>query len=252
MKQKTQKNDAIGGPFSIYVNVGLGFETILTRNVDIIYGLDYTHFSNGRVTVPNYGLNMFGLNLGFKYHYNKEQKNINNDFYTDELLQSRFKKIKSEPTPKSIRQRINMLTSFGTVQNGENEPGNANVTTNRFYTFSGYLEYQLNFNVKHGLDAGLDMFYDGSLINVYEDTKDRYLYGYHLGYNYTFGKMLLKLDFGGYIGPDGDKNKDDLWTRAALQYKLFDWFGLHLGLKTKQGFTADWAEIGIVFESFKW
>ena len=63
---KNPKNDAIGSPFSIYVNIGLGFESILTRNVDLIYGLDYTHFSNGRLTVPNYGLNMLGVNLGLK------------------------------------------------------------------------------------------------------------------------------------------------------------------------------------------
>ena len=244
---KNPKNDAIGSPFSIYVNIGLGFESILTRNVDLIYGLDYTHFSNGRLTVPNYGLNMLGVNLGLKYHYNRDAKY--NDPY---ISQERFKRYPSLAAPKDIKQRINILTAFGTVQNGFQETVNESLETDRFYTFSGYIEYQLNFNVKHGLDAGLDLFYDGSLANIYTETKDRYLYAYHFGYNYTFGKMLLKLDLGGYMGPNGSKGKEDLWTRAALQYRLFDWFGFHLGLKTKQGFSADWAEFGLIFQPFKW
>lgn len=243
---KNPKNDAIGSPFSVYVNVGVGFETIISRNVDLLYGIDYTHFSNGRLTVPNYGLNMLGLNLGFKYHYNKS-KELKNGIKIE-----RFKKIESSKAPKNIVQRINILTSFGSVQNGFNESPNKKPTKERYYTFSSYLEYQLNFNVKHGIDTGMDLFYDGSLEHLFPKSEDRYLYGYHLGYNYTFGKMLLKLDFGGYLGPNGSKGKESLWTRAALQYQLLDWFKLHLGLKTKQGFTADWAEFGIVFEPFQW
>ena len=251
-EHKNPMNDALGSALSIYVNVGFGIETILTRNTDLLYGINYTHFSNGRIVVPNYGFNMLGLNLGFKYHYNKTKKKISSNNTPEKIVQARFKRTQSKKAPIKLTQRINILTSFGTVQNGYLETVDKSTLKNRYYTFSGYLEHQLNLTIKHGIDTGFDLFYDESLINRYPNSKDWYLYGYHFGYNYTFGKILLKLDLGGYLGPDGSKDKDNIWARAALQYKILNWMGLHLALKTKQGFTADWAELGVVFEPFKW
>tara|TARA_B100000809_G_scaffold130660_1_gene128505 strand:+ start:39400 stop:40563 length:1164 start_codon:yes stop_codon:yes gene_type:complete len=251
-EQKNPSNDALGSAFSIYVNIGFGIETIVTRNIDIVYGLDYTHFSNGRMVVPNYGLNMLGLNLGFKYHYNQNAKKTSSDVSSKNIVPARFRKNKSERPPRNIKQNINILTSFGVVQNGNYESVDKGASSDKYYVFSGYVEYQLKINVKHGIDTGFDLFYDDSLITIYHDSNDRYLYGYHLGYNYSFGKMLLKVDFGGYLGPYGNKEKDDLWARAALQYRILNWMSIHLGLKTKQGFTADWPEIGVAFQPFEW
>lgn len=251
-EKKNPKNDAIGGPLSIYVNIGFGVETIVNRNIDLLYGIDYTHFSNGRITLPNYGLNMFGLNLGIKYNYVKTRKNVDQDSLAKNSNPSpRYKKINSSNPPHKLVHRLNILTSFGIVESDLKTPNKQAQQNTRYYTFSGYIEYALNFNVKHGIQTGLDVFYDESLVEYFPDSYDPYMYGYHFGYNYTFGKMILKLDLGGYIGPNGNKGKEKLWTRAALQYNVFDWLGLHLGLKTKQGFTADFGEFGLIFHPLK-
>lgn len=64
-------NDAIGSRFNVYFALNLGAAYRLNREMDLVYGLDLTHFSNGRTFRPNKGLNLAGLNLGFRYHFNK-------------------------------------------------------------------------------------------------------------------------------------------------------------------------------------
>lgn len=65
-------NDAIGSRFNVYFALNLGAAYRLNREMDLVYGLDLTHFSNGRTFRPNKGLNLAGLNLGFRYHFNSK------------------------------------------------------------------------------------------------------------------------------------------------------------------------------------
>ena len=246
-------NDAIGAKFAVYINFAFSGQTAMTRDMDFTYGVDFTHFSNGRSFTPNYGLNMLGFHTGLKYHYNKTQKKVNKDLFTDEILQSRFNRTKSIPIEKTGKNKINIMTAFGTVQNGhtENVEGGG-YPENRYNTFSGVIEYTREFDMKHGLSVGFDLFYDESLIIDYPEPKDRYLYAYHVGYDYTFWRITVKSQLGGYLGEDGDKGKKKIWARPALQYKAWDFLSFHVGLKTRRGFAADWAEFGVVFHPFEW
>jgi len=246
-------NDAIGAKFAVYINFAFSGHTAMTRDMDFYYGLDYTHFSNGRSFTPNYGLNMIGLHTGLKYHYNKAQKEVNRDLFTNEVIQSRFKRIQSTPIEKAGKNKIHILTAFGSVQNGhtENEQGGG-YEDNRYNTFSGSIEYTREFDMKHGVSVGFDLFYDESLIINYPDPNDRYLYAYHFGYDYTFWKITVKTQLGGYFGENGDKGKEKVWARPAIQYNAWDWMSFHVGLKTRRGFAADWAEFGVVFHPFAW
>lgn len=246
-------NDAIGAKFAVYINFAFSGHTAMTREMDFTYGLDYTHFSNGRSFTPNYGLNMIGLHTGLKYHYNKAQKQVNRDLFTTEVIPSRFKRMQSVPIEKQGKNKINVGLSYGTVQNGHNENADkGGQPDNRYNTFSGALEYMRIFDMKHGLTVGLDLFYDESLIIDYPDPKDRYLYAYHVGYDYTFWKITVRTQIGGYFGEDGDKGKEKVWARPALEYNAWDWMSFHVGLKTRRGFAADWVEFGVAFHPFEW
>jgi len=72
-------NDAIGSRTTLYFNLNLGWTYQWTKEMDIVYGIDFTHFSNGRSNTPNWGLNMFGINLGLRYHYNADEHKISKD-----------------------------------------------------------------------------------------------------------------------------------------------------------------------------
>jgi hypothetical protein len=149
---------------------------------------------------------------------------------------------------KKVAHSINILTAIGTVQNGFEENQNGGDPDNRYTTFSGYIDYTYKFDMMHGVDVGIDFFYDESLITKHTD--ELYLIGYHFGYEYTFSKFTVIAQLGGYFSED--KGKGMLWARPGVRYKISDWISAHVALKTRRGFAADWAEFGVVFHPFNW
>ena len=87
----------------------------------LLYGIDFTHFSNGRITTPNYGFNMYGLNIGLRYHYNADQKFVDKDLYSDQLLQARFNRPKKEKNIRLHESSIEVYLAGGSVQNEEDK-----------------------------------------------------------------------------------------------------------------------------------
>jgi hypothetical protein len=244
-EENNPTNDAIGAKIAVYLNLNLGAEYKLTRELDLLYGFDFTHFSNGRSFTPNFGLNMYGINVGMRYYNNADQKKINRDLYTQDLLQARFKKPKSRKNTKLNENVIDVYLAIGTVQNEEDRG-----TSNRYATFSGVVDYKHKFSNMHAITGGFDLFYDESLIIEYPEMKDRFMPAIHAGYDFMFGKFTFRLQGGAYLGDD--KGKDKTFIRASLQYEISKWMFAQAGLKTKNGSRADWAEFGIGFKPFKW
>lgn len=236
-------NDAIGYKMAFYLNINFGFQYIINRDLDLLYGLDYTHFSNGRLFTPNHGLDMLGLNIGLRYMYNADQRKYNNDIYTDELLQSRFKRPPNVPIEKVKKSYINVLAGIGTVQNSEDAG-----TSNRYVTFSGVIDYQYKFNKMIAATGGFDYFYDQSMIE-YENS-DRYLLAAHVGADFMFADFTFRAQTGTYL--TDSKGKGGIFVRAAIQYAITDWMYVQAGLKTRNGARADWVEWGVGFKPFNW
>ena len=238
--------DAIGSRMAVYFNVNFGAAFHLNRETDLLYGIDFTHYSNGRTFTPNYGLNLFGLNLGMRYHFNREQNKLDPDLYTTNVLPARFKRPERPSTEKNdFHQSIDLYAGIGTVQNYADQG-----TQIRYGTFSGVLDYRRYFNRMHGFTAGLDLFFDNSLAESYENVNDRYLLGIHGGYDLMFWKFDIRVQVGTYIS--NDRGKGGFFMRPALQYEISKGFFAQVGLKTKNGAAADWIEFGLGWKPFKW
>lgn len=239
-------NDAIGARFAVYFNVNFGWAYKWTRQMDITYGVDFTHFSNGRSYTPNYGLNMFGVNLGLRYHYNTANNRGLKDFNGVNRFASRFdrpNRIKNKPVAQN--NGINIYTALGTVQTDEGAGTNV-----RYTAFSGVLDYQYRFNQVHGVTAGLDYFFDGSLEERFpNDPSRRHLLGIHGGYDFMFWRFGLMMHVGTYIS--SNQGKSPLYSRIAVRYDINDWLFTQMGLKTEQA-IADWVEFGVGFRPFRW
>ncbi len=238
-------NDAIGSSIAVYFNLYFGAAYKLTREMDLLYGLDFTHFSNGRITTPNYGFNMYGLNLGLRYHYNADQKFVDKDVYTDKLLRPRFDRPKTSKNIKLRENSIEVYLAGGTVQNEEDKG-----TDKRYGVFSGVIDYRFKFNSMHAVTAGLDYFYDGSLEVDYPETKDQSLIGAHLGYDFMFARMAIRLQAGAYL--TDDKGKTPTYIRAGFRYDITKWMFAQIAIKTEKTSRADWVEFGVGFMPFKW
>ena len=238
--------DAIGSRMAVYFNVNFGAAFHLNRETDLLYGIDFTHYSNGRTFTPNYGLNLFGLNLGMRYHFNREQNKLDPDLYATNVLPARFNRPERPSTEKNdFRQSIDLYAGIGTVQNYADKG-----TQIRYGTFSGVLDYRRYFNRMHGFSAGLDLFYDNSLAESYPNNGDRYLLAMHGGYDIMFGRMDIRVQVGTYI--TNDRGKGGFFLRPALQYEITKGFFAQVGLKTLNGAAADWIEFGVGWKPFRW
>lgn len=236
-------NEAIGARAAVYFNLNFGFTYKWTREVDILYGLDFTHFSNGSTYKPNNGLNLYGFNLGMRYNYNRTQLLENNDPYTTEVLPARFKRPLRSATDLTSGKAISVYFAGGLAQN-DDLIGRDIVMG----TFTAVVDYEHYFNERHSVAGGLDLFYD----NRFRDRKasDRWLTGIHAGYAFSFFKFDVKMQIGTYLGDD--KGKGAFFMRPALRYHISKNLFAQIGLKTLDGGSADYIEYGIGFKPFSW
>lgn len=120
-----------------------------------MYGLDFSHFSNGATVKPNNGLNLYGFNAGLRYHYNAAQVRKNKDRYTNDVLSARFKRPSRSPRDKTKGNALSVYAAGGIAQ------CEAMAGTNKVLgTFTGIMDYEHQFIEMNGITAGIDFFYD--------------------------------------------------------------------------------------------
>ena len=64
-------NKLIGSSVTAYIGFDLYLRWIASRHVDLNFGLNVTHYSNGNTQFPNLGLNTAALRIGAAYYINR-------------------------------------------------------------------------------------------------------------------------------------------------------------------------------------
>lgn len=244
-------NDAFSARMAVYFNLNFGGAFQVTRELDLIYGLDFTHFSNGRTFTPNYGLNMFGLNIGTRYHFNRAQKELDPAQRPQRVAEARPPALKArKPTPKNLAG-LQLYQAIGTVQNYIDAG-----TEKRYFTSSTVLDGYYRFSEMHGITVGVDAFYDQSLTDpkanpLYTTYNTAFFPGAHIGYAFMFWRFTTSVQFGYLLTEAGREMKSPVFTRPAIRFDFTDKLYTQVGLKTYKGATADWVEFGIGVKLFE-
>jgi len=237
-------NDAIGSKLDAYVNFGITGVLKVSNSFDFLYGIDLTHFSNGRTHTPNLGLNMAGLNIGVRYHYNTIRSIVKQQIDPTYEAARRPTFITTPVPPLQRYHEISLYGAFGVVQASSDEKLEA------FYgTASLILGYDYRFSHKSSVGIGLDGFYDGSLGWTYQKRygevrpSDKMLMGTHLAYVLNIKRFQVRAEVGTYLWKR-DNEKGDYFMRLAIRYNIAKYGFLQLGLKTINGAASDWIEWG--------
>src|SRR5690554_4404260 len=112
-------NDAIGARMAVYFNLNFGFTYKWTRELDLLYGIDFSHFSNGSTYKPNSGLNLYGINVGLRYNYNRRQLAENKDIYSDKVFPARFRRPERTAMDLTSGKAISIYVAGGLAQSDE-------------------------------------------------------------------------------------------------------------------------------------
>lgn len=144
----------IGSKANAYINAGIQFNWMVSREIDLVAGVTGTHFSNGNTKFPNAGLNTMGLKVGVIYNFNRPK-----DALTKPLYQA--------PIPKFSRYLSYDLTLFGSWRRKGVWVGSGQIASPDAYTVLGFnFAPMYNIGYKFRTGVSLDGVYDASS-NVY-------------------------------------------------------------------------------------
>src|SRR5690625_3278660 len=236
-------NDAIGARMAVYFNLNFGFTYKWTRELDLLYGIDFSHFSNGSTYKPNSGLNLYGINVGLRYNYNRRQLAENKDIYSDKVFPARFRRPERTAMDLTSGKAISIYVAGGLAQSDE-MMGTGSLKE----VFSAVIDYEHSFNEMHGISIGGDALYDNRMYD--SNTSGKWMVAVHGGYAFSFHKFDVRMQLGTYLGDK--KEKGNFFMRPALRYNINDLLFAQIGLKTLDGGKADYIEYGIGFKPFSW
>jgi len=220
-------NRAVSTHANIFFRFGVDTKIKYNARSEFVIEAGATHFSNGKIKSPNYGLNSGTLSLGFNY------------------LIGNYPAIIQEPeipeTGKLYEQSLFYSAGVKVYDN---------LLDYKYFTssFSYNLERILNHRRRIGL--GADLFYDGSIneaLSVEEGNEDDEFknlirFGLHASYAARYKQLTLGIQAGHYLYSKYTV-LTKLYTRLSVQYMLSDHLSAGLTLRSHFG-KADCAELG--------
>jgi len=220
-QETNQLNNAIGS--RVNAQICLGVESrILFGNHSVNISLDMTHFSNGSTKVPNLGLNLPYVGLGYGYRIKKHLD-------TNYVL---------EPYQKKWQYGLMMIGSVKEIYptGGKKYP-----------IFALSLIGRRFFNQKAGLEVSFDAISKQAIMGYHSDVRKKQSeiiqLGLFAGYILPFDRFHMLFGMGAYVR---DKyNPENLfYHRVGMRYVFENGININLVLKTHWA-KADYVEYGI-------
>ncbi|BDD04993.1 hypothetical protein [Aureibacter tunicatorum] len=233
-------NIAIGGYINYFMGVELNFNYMLAEHWDILLGLSASHDSNGMVTVPDFGINLFGPKIGARYRFYRRE------YQCDKL-----------PDPP-LEKDISMYVTFnaGTKQYDDSPK----VYRDKANYFIGSLSVAAHKRLTYisSVGGGFDFTYDNSLRGNYKQSvgtynipeQDKYSVAFFVSYKASISRFNLIPQIGGYIIRKSIPDEQDpiFFQRVCLQYEITDHIFVSVGLRAYDFSVADFIEWGFGYQ----
>lgn len=220
-QETNQLNNVIGSAFN--AQICLGAESrILFGNHSVNISLDVTHFSNGSTQMPNLGLNLPYLGLGYGY------------------------RIKNGIDTNYVHDAYNKRWEYGLIAIGslkEIYPTGGK----KHPIFSASLIGRRFFNQKAGMEVSFDVISKQSILAYHPDIRKKQSeiiqMGIFAGYILPMDRFHLLFGMGVYLR-DKYKPETPMYHRVGMRYVFDNGININLVLKTHWA-KADYVEYGI-------
>lgn len=229
-------NDVVGSNINLYFDLNLNMGVKLSERLDLTLGYGMTHYSNGRIHLPQKGLNNWGWQVGMAYIFGGPD---------EPFRRAEFMEIE-EPEFNQYEE-VQLMLSFGVT---EWQPGNVPEGVH-YLTSSFTADYAFRFSIRSAVTFGMDMMYDASLSYdipyiAKEDVTEiqKVYFGGHIGYQYTIDKLTLLFNGGTYF-KHWSFDRSFYFMRAGGRIRINDYLAAHICVKSRNGIRSDWIEWGI-------
>lgn len=214
---QTTGNPLLGSHLNYNISLGFKLVTPITRSLGLIYGVDVSHFSNGALSLPNEGLNIFSASVGINQHISGQGFSSN-----------------PQPFKTSGRSSFDFGISIsrrGLVQSGSGLSGEAAAyqkqATSHLYNsiFSAAYNYRVNpvLSLKAIADAtySYTKFDTNNFYATFQEratSYDRTRVGAAIGMDVWLGRVAIEGSFGHYIHFDSYYPEQWYWSSGAKLY----------------------------------
>ena len=178
-------NTIFGCTLNVYLNAGINLNVPVTKYLAFGTEFGYFHMSNGRVCMPNIGVNSIYGSVGLTATFNHKETRAPKTF-----------------PDLPYGWAINLTGAAGAQKSAIKDP-------NRFFISSIHAGAVYHVTNWYGIGAGLDLFYNGAI----DKNTDRYLYRKDRDYTFTdkvcaglamnnefkFGAVTAIVDWGFYF-----------------------------------------------------
>ena len=226
-KQENNKNIAVGSPIAYSLRAQLSYNRQIVDRLNLMLALRLTHYSNGAFALPNKGINIPTMDLGFSYTLNKDKPEY--QYF------SALPKINDD-----IRFNFFMATGLKEVTiDGKKYP---------FITASFYTSKQVS--LLNSFNLGVDYFHSWATkeeIAIDRDLESKDLdfkrIGLVGGHELLIGRLSFLTQLGVYVYRPYKSDKP-IYQRYGLKYQFTEKFYGGVFLKSHYG-KAEAVEWGI-------
>lgn len=224
---------AMGGAVSCYLDATLLLTKEVSDNLDFSFGLSLSHFSNGAMKKPNFGINTVSAKLAFDYFPYKKPRRV---ISKSETFDPHFVDLWSV-----FAGAHNEITRFSQ----EDKPP----FERRSYCVLGIDRRVVRrFNIKHSLGAGCGIGYDR-----YAVKDERFNFSAYLCYEYRVHRVGLIIEPGIYLYKSKSLPSPQFFQRIGLRYYLNDNYFAAINLRAAYFSVAQYIEwsVGCALPNFK-
>lgn len=231
-QETNPKNVAISTHVNALICLGIEGHVQLAARHQLIYSFDLTHLSNGSSKVPNLGLNMPNIGLGYAYRLRNEPSSV--------ILSKRI------PQPFFKDWKFHLL---GVLSAKEIFP----TSGKKFPIYALSIMERRLFRPKVGMEIAFDLMSKQSVFNykgyIPKTQWSIFQMGVYAAYVLPLDHMQIVLGMGAYLKdryqPDGP-----LYHRVGMRYQFDNGITANLVLKSHWA-KADYIEYGIGY-TFKY
>ena len=231
------KNIAIGSHLNVAVSLMFEAKYRLDEQLLLSGGIGLTHFSNGSIKTPNFGINIPSVNIGIAYRLNKE-----NPYTKNKLLPELY------PFEFDGKRSIDIYVSAGAgIKDMQSDFGS------RYYVYTAFANVFKRISFKSKLGLGFDLSYDGSDIILLErnDIEIPHFYsiikpGINVAYELEMSKVSLVFNLGMYLC-GMEKSDGSVYEKLAFRYMISDRLFTNITFKAHSG-RADFIALGIGYK----
>ena len=240
-------NIAIGAKKTAYIDLGIKTEFKISDQLTADAGFSLTHFSNGKLKVPNFGFNTIAPKVGIKYNFSSKSLNFNQQEIPEfkkcnELFVSFFggaKNLLFEKLPVNIKEKyegvyfpeFGVSTTFNRQINYKSKIG-----------FGGDINYDGSVNSQVAVDNGEYVVLNTSLAEKFQVSV-------FLSYTLVVNKFSVIFQPSFYVYRKKFKNPSpEFYQRIGINYNLYKNLYVGLNLRAFKLSISDFIEWNIGYK----